>query len=61
MLGDASQRPSKPVSTGLQVAGKNFLVPVEANPSKEADVYLQMIDTSIVLSVRLSRSTSTIC
>lgn len=35
---------------GLQVAGKNFLVPVEANPTKEADVYLQMIDTSIVLS-----------
>jgi hypothetical protein len=35
---------------GLQVGGKNFLVPVEANPTKEADVYLQMIDTSIVLS-----------
>ena len=35
---------------GVQVAGKNFLVPVEANPTKEADVFLQMIDTSIVLS-----------
>ena len=35
---------------GLQVAGKNFLVPVEANPTKEADVYLQMIDPSIVLA-----------
>jgi TPR repeat protein len=35
---------------GLQIGGKNFLVPVEANPTKEADVYLQMIDTSIVLS-----------
>ena len=35
---------------GLQAGGKNFLVPVEANPVKEADVYLQMIDTSIVLS-----------
>ena len=35
---------------GLQLAGKNFLVPVEANPTKEADVYLQMVDTSIVLS-----------
>src|SRR5271166_5017966 len=35
---------------GLQVAGKNFLVPVEANPTKEADIYLQMVDTSIVLS-----------
>ena len=35
---------------GLQVGGKNFLVPVEANPTKEADVYLQMVDTQIVLS-----------
>ncbi len=35
---------------GVQVAGRNFLVPVEANPIKESDVYLQMIDTSIVLS-----------
>jgi len=35
---------------GLQVAGKNFLVPIEANPTKEADVYLQAIDASIVLS-----------
>ena len=35
---------------GVQVAGRNFLVPVEANPTKEADVYLQMIDTQIVLS-----------
>jgi uncharacterized caspase-like protein len=35
---------------GVQVNGRNFLVPVEANPTKEADVYLQTIDTSIVLS-----------
>ena len=35
---------------GLQIGGKNFLVPIEANPTKEADVYLQMIDTSIVLN-----------
>jgi TPR repeat protein len=35
---------------GVQVAGRNFLVPVEANPTRESDVYLQMIDTSIVLS-----------
>ena len=35
---------------GVQVNGRNFLVPVEANPIKESDVYLQMIDTSIVLS-----------
>jgi TPR repeat protein len=35
---------------GVQVEGRNFLVPVEANPTKEADVFLQMIDTQIVLS-----------
>ncbi len=35
---------------GVQVAGRNFLVPVTANPTKEADVYLQMVDTSVVLS-----------
>jgi uncharacterized caspase-like protein len=34
---------------GVQVGGRNFLVPVDANPAKEADVYLQMIDTAIVL------------
>ncbi|WP_409998774.1 caspase family protein [Bradyrhizobium sp. SZCCHNS2022] len=35
---------------GVQVAGRNFLVPVAANPTKEADVYLQMVDTNVVLS-----------
>ena len=35
---------------GLQIDGKNFLVPIEANPTKEADVFLQMIDTQVVLS-----------
>jgi TPR repeat protein len=35
---------------GVQVSGRNFLVPVEANPTKESDVYLQMVDTSIVLT-----------
>lgn len=35
---------------GVQIDGKNFLVPVEANPTKEADVFLQMIDTQVVLS-----------
>jgi TPR repeat protein/uncharacterized caspase-like protein len=35
---------------GLQVGGRNFLVPIEANPTREADIYLQMVDTSIVLS-----------
>lgn len=35
---------------GVQVGGRNFLVPVGANPTKEADVYLQMVDTAVVLS-----------
>jgi hypothetical protein len=35
---------------GVQVAGRNFLVPVSANPTKEADVYLQMVDTNVVMS-----------
>jgi Caspase domain len=35
---------------GVQVAGRNFLVPITANPTKEADVYLQMVDTAVVLS-----------
>jgi uncharacterized caspase-like protein len=35
---------------GVQLSGKNFLVPVSANPTKEADVYLQMVDTNVVMS-----------
>ena len=35
---------------GVQVGGKNFLAPVEANLTKEADVYLQMVDAEAVLS-----------
>src|SRR5215471_17227220 len=35
---------------GVQVSGKNFLVPISANPTKEADVYLQMVDTNVVMS-----------
>ncbi|HLW92643.1 MAG TPA: caspase family protein [Roseiarcus sp.] len=35
---------------GVQVAGRNFLIPIEANPTKESDVYLQAVDTAIVLS-----------
>ena len=35
---------------GVQVSGRNFLVPVSANPTKEADVYLQMVDTNVVMS-----------
>jgi len=34
---------------GLQVQGANFLVPVDANPVKLADVDLQLVDTKIVL------------
>ena len=35
---------------GVQVHGKNYLAPVEANLSKEADVYLQMVDAEAVLA-----------
>jgi formylglycine-generating enzyme required for sulfatase activity len=35
---------------GVQVRGSNYLVPVNANPTREADVLLQAIDTSLVLA-----------
>jgi uncharacterized caspase-like protein len=35
---------------GLQVRGSNYLVPVDANPSREADVGIQMLDANLVLS-----------
>src|ERR1700751_3874805 len=38
------------VGHGVQVSGRNFLVPISANPTKEADVYLQMVDTNVVMS-----------
>jgi formylglycine-generating enzyme required for sulfatase activity len=34
---------------GLQVRGTNYLVPVGANPTKEADVDFQMLDSNLVL------------
>ena len=34
---------------GLQVRGANYLVPIDANPTKEADVDFQMLDTNLVL------------
>ena len=34
---------------GLQVAGSNYLVPVNANPTREADVDFQMMDVNLVL------------
>jgi hypothetical protein len=34
---------------GVQVAGSNYLVPVGANPSREADVDFQMTDVNLVL------------
>ena len=34
---------------GIQVRGANYLVPVGANPTKEADVDFQMLDTNLVL------------
>jgi formylglycine-generating enzyme required for sulfatase activity/uncharacterized caspase-like protein len=34
---------------GLQVRGSNYLVPVSANPQREADVDFQMMDANLVL------------
>jgi len=34
---------------GVQVRGANYLVPVGANPVKEADVEIDMLDTNLVL------------
>jgi uncharacterized caspase-like protein len=34
---------------GLQVRGTNYLVPVGANPTREADIDFQMLDTNLVL------------
>jgi hypothetical protein len=34
---------------GVQVAGANYLVPVSANPTREADVDFQMVDINLVL------------
>jgi hypothetical protein len=34
---------------GLQLRGKNYLVPVDANPTRESDVEFRMIDTGTVL------------
>jgi hypothetical protein len=34
---------------GVQVRGSNYLVPVDANPSREADVDFQMLDLRLVL------------
>ena len=34
---------------GVQVRGSNYLVPISANPTKEADVDFQMLDANLVL------------
>ena len=34
---------------GVQVRGANYLVPVNANPAREADVDFQMVDINLVL------------
>src|SRR5882757_2587213 len=34
---------------GIQVRGTNYLVPVSANPAREADVDFQMVDVALVL------------
>jgi uncharacterized caspase-like protein len=42
---------------GLQVGGANYLVPVNANPTREADVPLQMVNANIVLGQMESSGT----
>jgi len=34
---------------GVQVRGANYLVPIDANPTREADVDFQMLDVNVVL------------
>jgi Caspase domain len=34
---------------GVQVRGSNFLIPIDANPTRESDVDLQMLDSNVVL------------
>jgi hypothetical protein len=34
---------------GVQVRGSNYLVPISANPTREADVDFQMVDAALVL------------
>src|SRR5258708_2347551 len=34
---------------GVQVGGDNYLVPVDANPTREVDVDFQMLDTKLVV------------
>jgi len=34
---------------GVQVSGSNYLVPINANPTREADVDFQMVDINLVL------------
>jgi TPR repeat protein len=35
---------------GVQVRGSNYLVPINANPTREADVDFQMVDVNLVLN-----------
>lgn len=35
---------------GVQVRGSNYLVPINANPTREADVDFQMVDINLVLN-----------
>jgi uncharacterized caspase-like protein len=43
---------------GVQVRGANYLVPVGANPVKEADVEIDMLDTNLVLRQMESAGTT---
>jgi uncharacterized caspase-like protein len=43
---------------GLQVNGSNYLVPVAANPTREADVDFRMVDINLVLRQMQARAPS---
>jgi len=42
---------------GLQLGGANYLIPINANPAREADVPLQMVNANIVLGQMESSGT----
>ena len=46
---------------GVQVSGSNYLVPVSANPTREADVDFQMVDVNLVLRQMQGSGTASTC
>lgn len=42
---------------GVQIRGSNYLIPIDANPTRESDVDFQMLDVNLVLRQMESAST----